>query len=201
MRSYEKIMSAVKAKGYKFFEAEGDINMIWERTSDIITNRFTDWLHVTYKENGIGKVLTIPSTTKPGIKGSTDSPITYEGITGTAIIIPGQYRKCDRFEDTYTGFSKYPFMRQIGPINYWRDGDRDQIVDHVQEQDNKIFGTHCHKMSPNGNYGSGLIDNWSLGCCGAPEPEWIKILPIIRKSIPLWGNIFTRTIMESIDFK
>jgi len=200
-RTYEELRNSLVKKGFKFFLKELSLNMIWERTSEEITNKFTDFLHIAYIEKGVKIVMTIPATTKPGIKGSTDSPVTVEGITGTAIIIPGQYLQAWQFRDTDKEFSKYPYFRQIGPVDYWRDGDKDLVVDHVQQQDDKIFGTHWHKMSNNGTYGSGLINNWSLGCMGAAEPEFKKILPLVRKSVDLYGTKFTGTIIESKDIK
>jgi hypothetical protein len=197
MAKYQDLKDILLSKGFKFYSGKLNLNFIWERTNDVITNKFTDWLHIAYEdENNIQTVLTIPATTKPGIKGSTDSPITYEGVTGTAVICaPQQCGGAWEFRDTDQEFSKYPYFRQIKPINYWRDGDKDQMIDHVQQQNNKIFGTHWHKMSPNGSYGSGLVNNWSLGCMGSPEPEFKKILPLVRKSIPLHGKYFTGTII------
>lgn len=200
MRTYEQIKAAVKAKNYVFFEGDLNMNLIFERTNDLITNHFTDWLHLTYQENGENKVLSLPATTKPGLKGSILEPVTVAGVTGTAIIIPGQYRGAWKWMDIYTGFSQYPYFQQIGLINYWRDGNKDMILDHVQEQDNKLFGTNGHRMSNNNTYGSGEVNNWSLGCMGSPEPEWRKILDPIRKSIPKWGKVFTVTLMETADF-
>jgi len=187
-------------KKYKFFLGNIDLNCIWERTSDEITNHFTDFLHILYLDNKKEIIITIPATTKPGLKGSILEPNTVAGITGTAIIIPDQYLRTWEFRDTFEEFSKYPYFRQIAPINYWRDGDKDNHIDKVQLQKSKIFGTHWHKMSQIGTYGTGQVNNWSLGCMGAPEPEFKKILPIIRKSAKLYGNKFTGTILESKDF-
>jgi len=200
MKTYESIRKSVLAKNYKWYEGNLNVNIIWERTSDDITNMFTDFLHIVYTENNINKTLSLPATTKPGIRGGIDSPIIYEGITGTAIIIPGQYISSWEFKDTYKEFSEYPYFRQVKGIKYWRDGNKDLIIDHVQEQDNKIFNTHCHRMSNTGTYGLGFINNWSLGCMGCPEPIWYAVLPIIRESVKLYGTIFSGTILESNDF-
>jgi len=200
MRTYDLVKKAVTAKNYKWFDGNLNLNVIWERTSDTITNMFTDFLHIVYTENNINKILTLPATTKPGIKGAIDSPITYEGITGTSIIIPEQYLSTWEFRDTNTEFSEYPYFRQIKGINYWRDGNKDLVVDHTQEQDSKIFGTHWHKMSNIATYGSGLVNNWSLGCMGCPEPIWYAFLPIARESVKIYGNVFTGTILETSDF-
>ena len=200
MKTYDVVKKAVINKGYNWFDGDLNLNIIWERTSDEITNRFTDFLHIVYSENNINKILSLPATTKPGIKGAIDSPITYEGVTGTAIIIPNQYLSAWEFRDVYNEFSEYPYFRQVKKISYWRDGNKDLVVDHVQEQKNKIFGTHWHKMSNIRTYGSGYVNNWSMGCMGCPEPLWYAFLPIARESAKRYGNIFTGTIIESKDF-
>jgi hypothetical protein len=200
MYDYDLIKKTILKKWYKWFDGEMNLNFVWERTSDVITNLFTDFLHVAYTQNGTNKLITLPATTKPGIKGAIDSPITYEGVTGTAVIIPDQYVSSWEFHDTTTEFSEYPYFRQVKGIKYWRDGDKDLIVDHIQEQDNKIFNTHWHRMSNIGTYGSGFVNNWSLGCMGCPEPIWYAILPLVRESIKVYGKTFTGTVIESKDF-
>jgi hypothetical protein len=204
---YNKIKESVLAKGYKFFDVgDYNLNFIWNRVDYKITNKFTDFLYVLYRVNNIPTVLTIPATTKPGYYGSIDSPVTVDGITGTAIIKEGQYRGSWDFVDSYSGFSSYPYFKQVGLVDYYRDGDKDWVIDCDEgpddddgykcvEQDNKLYYTHWHRMSQNGTYGSGLINNWSLGCIGSPEPEWIKILPIVRTSVLIYGKRFTGTIM------
>jgi hypothetical protein len=206
MRTYSELKEVMERKKYKFFLSNLSLNCIWERTSDEITNHFTDFLHIAYLQlNPKSKllksvVITIPTTTKPGLKGSILEPTTVNGVTGTAIIKPGQYLGTWEFRDTSFEFSKYPYFRQIGLIDYWRDGDKDTHIDKIQDQENKLFGTHWHIMSQIGTYGSGQVNNWSLGCMGAAEPEFKKILPIIRKSVKLYGNKFSGTILESKDF-
>lgn len=200
MRTYKQIKDTVIAKGYKWFDNNLSLNCIWERTNDLFTNKFTDFLHVAYVKDSSEIVLTIPATTKAGLKGAVLEPTTVEGVTGTAVIKPNQYVSCWQFKDTDKEFSSYPYFRQVGKIDYWRDGDKDGQIDRVQDQDDKIFGTHWHRMSQNGTYGSGLVNNWSLGCMGAPEPEFKKILPIVRESVKLYGDKFTGTLLETKDF-
>jgi hypothetical protein len=200
MRTYQEIKSAVLKKGYVFFEKNLSINLIWERYDELITNHFTDWLHVAFMDNGQPTVISIPATTKPGLKGSILDPITVDGVTGTAVIIPGQYRSAWTFVDSYQGWSKYPYFGQVGPMNYWRDGNKNGVIEHVQEQTGRIFGTNGHRMTNNG-VKDGEVNNWSLGCMGSPEPEWAKILPVVRRSAKLYGLVFTCTLMESKDFQ
>lgn len=201
-RTYEQIKTAVTGRGHKWYTGPYNLNCIWERTNNKITNRFTDLLHICYEDPAGAKlILTIPATTKPGLKGSILEPVTVNGVTGTAIIRPGQYLSAWEFRDTDQEFSHYPYFRQVGPVDYWRDGDKDQEVDEVQNQEDKIFGTHWHRMSQNNTYGSGLINNWSLGCMGAPEPEFEKILPVVRAGVKIYGPKFTGTVIESKNIK
>lgn len=200
MRTYKEIKKAVEGKKYVFFKGNLDLNMIWERTSDNITNHFTDFLHVVYLDNGFEKVLSIPATTMAGIKGAFDSPKTVAGYTGTAVIKEGQYIKAWQFRDTFDEFLKYPYFRQVGPIDYFRDGNKDLKVDHVQEQQDKVFGTHWHRMSKINAVGNLEVNNWSEGCFGAMENDFEKIFPIVRASVKLYGDLFTGTIINSSDF-
>lgn len=202
-RTYHQLKYSVLGLGLIWNNGPGQLNFIWERTSDEITNNFTDLLHICWGGPGPAgtNILTITATTKPGLKGSILEPVTVAGVTGTAIIKPGQYINAWEFRDTDKEFSHYPYFRQIGPVNYWRDGDKDNIVDHVQDQENKVFGTHWHVMSQKNTYGSGLINNWSLGCMGAPEPEFKKILGPVRDHVKVYGPKFTGTIIESKNIK
>lgn len=199
MRTYGEVKQEVLNKGFKWFEKPYSLNFIWERTSYNATNVFDDFLHVCYiNEKGEGCIETIKATTKPGIKGSLDSPVTVEGITGTAIIqAPQQVIEGWQFKDTFKEFSTYPYFRQIGKVDYWRDGNKNNILDKVKAQFKKLFGTHWHRMSNVGTFGSGKVNNWSLGCMGSPEPEWVKILPLVRRSVKMYGDKFTGTILDS----
>jgi hypothetical protein len=212
-RTYDQLREALMRKDYKFFTGHYDLNCIWERTSEEFTNRFTDYFHLAYDVHGEKKVLTIPATTKPGLKGSVLSPITSGGLTGTDIIVPGQYAGAWQFFDV-ADLEKlrqqlpdkqllhhYPFtsphFRQVKPVQYWRDGNKDLVIDHVGDH-TSVDGTHWHNMTQPGIV-DGEVNNWSLGCMGAPEPELAKVLPIVRQSVNIYGNLFTGTIIESKD--
>ena len=149
--------------------------------------------------SGKEKVLEIKCTTVPGLRKSLYNPTTVEGITGTAWIKTGQYRASWMFIDAYDDFSKYPFFRQVKPIDYYRDGNKDNVLDKINEQDDKIFGTHWHKMSNVGDLRKVEdfeVNNWSLGCMGAPVSEWNKVIELTRKAVVLYGKTFTGTIIE-----
>ena len=199
--TYQEIKKTVEDKGFVFFD-KGDynLNFMWYRNDLIADNHFSDDLYVAYKANGIEQVLNVKCTTIPGLRGSLYNPITVAGITGTAIIKEGQYRSAWKFIDSYTQFSTYPFFQQIKTIDYYRDGNKDNIIDEVNEQDNRLFGTHWHRMSNVGDkrmIESFEINNWSLGCMGSPIVEWDKVIELTRTAIKHGqGNIFTGTIIK-----
>jgi len=201
---YQFLKKAVESRGYIFFD-KGDYNMnfIWVRNDLHATNHFTDDLHVAYRVNGVGTVTSVKCTTKPGLRGSLYNPVTVEKITGTAVIKAGQYRGAWKFMDIYDGFSHYPYFHQIKNINYYRDGDKDNEIDLVQEQDNRLFGTFWHRMSNVGDQRkieNFEINNWSLGCMGAPIVEWDKVVVLTREAIKAGQSaVFTGTLIDAAD--
>lgn len=196
---YDKLKTFVEKKGYVFFDTgDFNLNIIFNRTSNVFTDHFTDIMYVAYRENGEKKTLSIPATTKAGSY-YVQHPITYQGVTGVAVIAPGQYRGVYQFVDDYVTWLNYPFFRQTKGMNYYRDFDKDNTLDEVQYQKNQIFGTHIHRMSNPGVTGQ-TIYNWSAGCMGAEEPNFKQILPLARAAVKTWGNSFTCTIMEAKDF-
>lgn len=203
MRTYQQIEDAVKDLGFKWFSGAFSVNYVWERADFIATNKFTDLLHVCWKDDkGQSHILTIPCTTKPGLKGSLMSPLTVRGVTGTAVIkSPQQVIGGWEFRDTFGEFSQYPYFRQVGLVDYWRDGDKDTEIDKVNDEEDKLNGTHWHIMSHVNTIGSGNVNNYSLGCMGAVEPEFKKILEITRKTVALYGTKVTGTIIESTHIK
>ena len=206
---YQKLKQVLEDKNYVFFDnGDYNLNFIWVRNDYHATNHFTDTLFIAYRVNGEEQVLELKCTTKPGLRGSLLNPITVEGVTGTDIIQPGQYRGTWKFIDSYTAFSSYPFFMQIKPINYWRDGDKDLEIDHqpgvdnAVERDGKIDGTQWHRMTNVGDkrkIEDFEINNWSLGCLGCPIIEWDTVLELTRTAVKNWGSVFTGTIINSTD--
>ncbi len=201
---YQTLKTAVENKGYVFFSSGNyNLNFIWVRNDLHATNHFTDDLFVAYKVNDVETVLAVKCTTKPGLRGSLYNPVTVEGIKGTAIIRENQYKGAWQFRDTTTGFSKYPYFHQIKAIDYYRDGNEDNEIDEVQEQDNKIFGTFWHKMSNVGDkrkIEDFEVNNYSLGCMGCPVSEWDKVIELTREAVNAGqSTTFTGTIIDAAD--
>lgn len=218
MFTFDQIRDTVKDLGFPFFE-KGDynLNFVWLRTDLHITNRFTDYAYCLYLLGGKPQIVSIHATTKPGLKGSIDKPVTVDGITGTAIIKHTQFYKGGwKFIDSSAGFSSHPYFMQVGKIDYWRDGDKDLEIDIQQnkadkdaylvvEQEDKVYGTHWHRMSNAREVNIPIlnlpVNNWSLGCMGAPIQEFDKFLIPTRESVKRFGSTFSGSVIYLGDTK
>lgn len=216
-RSLRQVKQSVLAKGYKFFDKS--VNLIGERTNDTFTNTFSDMLHCCYFDysDNTQKIVTIPWTTKAGIygKGSTSDPITasgfniatnkWETVTGTGVIVEGQYDKVWQFVDSYIGWLRYPYFQEVGPFLIYRDGNKDLNIDRDMPIHKGVFGINGHRMSGVGQ-STGLLsyinsNPWSIACQGAPEQEFKKLLPIIRADVTKFGSLFSYTLLNSKDIQ
>lgn len=196
--SYDKIQAVYKKKGFRFFEnGDYNVNIFGIRTSEIFTNKFDDIIGLAYKFENTKHTLIIPGTTKPGLFG--DGAVLNPRPEGVAIIIPGYYRSVWKFIDDYSTWLNYPFFYQIGKFKIWRDNNKDTILDHINEKDAPSNGLNLHRMSWN-NISGQYVNNWSEGCQGAEEPEFKKLLPIIRKSVKVYGQVFSYALFNISDF-
>ena len=205
MRTYQQLKSATEAKGYNFFDTGiYNINIIFERVTETITNKFDDIMNIAFRdEAGAEQVLSIPATTKPGLYGP--GAIENPKPNGTAILPPGQYKHTWQFIDTNQGKGHYPFngeyFQQVQPFGVWRDATKTLDIKALPNNlDTGIFGVNIHKMSKPGAKGF-PVNNWSEGCQGAQEPDFIILLPTIREAVSRYGDKFTGTILETVDFK
>ena len=223
-RTYENIKETLESLSYKFFDSgDFNVNSVWERTSDVFTNKFTDFWHLAFRENNVPKVVTIKASTKAGLKGAVLNPLTVDGVKGTAVILEGQYLSAWSYVDKviastnpnlyqfffninkYSQSEEVPYLMQIKPVNYLRDGDKDENIDRkgdvdkdgydAVEQDNKGYGTHCHLATE-------PLNNWSLGCMTFPEKDFMTNFdPVLRKMVALWGRNLSQSIIKTENFK
>lgn len=202
MRTYNELKSVIENKGYRFFN--DSINLIGERTSDVFTNQFTDYLHIANK----GTVETISWTTKAGTYyvenpltawGTNIKTLQYENIQGVAVLKEGQYLQAYQFIDSYFGWLQYPYFQQVKDVLVYRDNDLDTHINRNSPIHFGNFGVNLHRMSNNGQ-AAGFIHNWSAGCNGTTEVDFKKLLIPVREDVKKFGNIFSYTLLNSEDF-
>ncbi len=204
---YQMIKDSVLNKGYTWFESgDYDLNIIWIRMSDTVSNMMGDYCQICYKVKGVENVITIKANTLPGLYGGLYNPVTVRGITGTAIVQPQQvlgafhYNQLgvnDNDNDGNPFHSAY--FNPIKSFKIWRDNDKDQTIDHIQSEDSPPEDQICWHYQGEPISAAGYKP-WSIGCLG-----WLKsdlkniIVPVIDKAVAIWGSNFTLTLIMNSD--
>ena len=194
--SREKIESAVKSKGYVYFDDATnkgfDVNIIGVRNSSTgnkVTNVFDDILTLSYKdEKGVWQYHEWMNTTEPGKKGVME----YHNVNGVARLVEGQYRGSHAL-GLHQG--KYEALRQAKPVKVYRDKNKDLIFDETKI-DEGVFGINIHKAGKDSTW----VENWSEGCQVFKRvKDFDEFIKICKKSKKIHGNSFTYTLIESND--
>jgi hypothetical protein len=190
----EQVESAVKAKGYKYFEnGDYNVNVIGIRNSapgNKVTNLFDDWLTLSYKENGVWQFYIWNATTDPGkapmVAGNT--------IGGIARVVPGQYPGSHMVR-LHQG--KYEALGQKANIKVYRDNDRDTEYD-TDTITEGVYGINIHKAGQDSTW----VERWSEGCQVFKRVKDFDVfMKICKKASKIHGNSFTYTLIESKDIK
>lgn len=197
MFTRQQIEQAVKAKGYAWFDSnkDYDVNIVAVRntqTGNTITNRFDDWLTVSYKISGVWQYHIWDVTTDPGLTYSVDKLLTPKGV---ARLVPGQYRGAYQI-GLHQG--KYSALVQRKPVKVYRDANRDRKFDE-KTIDEGLYGINIHRSNPNGT--SLEVGAWSAGCTVfANIRNFEQFMAIMRKAETVSKN-FTYTLLLSSDIK
>ena len=196
----EQIEGAVKAKGYKWFTSDNyDVNIVGVRNADTnneVTNKFDDCLTISYKnENGEWNFHCFDATTDPGSHWTEKQLLNKNGV---AILKEGQYRGSHKI-GLHQG--KYEALRQKKPLKVYRDGDRDDTYDFIEENVHEgIYGINIHRATARQGGKSVQVDKWSAGCqVIAANDDFKLFMEICRKARDVWGNSFTYTLINSND--
>lgn len=191
----EQIETAVKTKGYTWFESDTnyDVNIVGVRnstTGEKVTNLFDDTITLSYKLDGEWQFKTWSITTDPGIKAVKE----FHNAAGVARLLEGQYRG-SHVIGLHQG--KYEALKQSKNVKVYRDADKNLVFDESKVQEG-IFGINIHHAGPDSN----LVENWSEGCQVFKKiSDFDEFMKIIRKSKDIHGNSFTYTLIESNDIK
>jgi hypothetical protein len=198
MFTRQQIEAAVKKKGYAWFDSnkDYDVNIVGIRnmaTGNTITNRFDDWLTVSYKINGVWQFDQYRCTVDPGIKHSVQQLLNPRGV---ARLVPGQYRGAYQI-GLHQG--KYSALVQRAPVKVWRDANRNSVFDGTTI-DEGLFGINIHRASATGT--STLVDGWSAGCTViASINDFTKFMRTMERAREMFSNRFTYTLIESTDIQ
>ena len=174
--------------GHVIFEDDSknfNLNIVGVRSRDMTPNTFNDELHVFWKFRGKWSNVCFAITTDPGLY-YLKNPI---NVDGTIIMKPGQY-----FGAYKNGLHKGErALEQKKPMHYWRDFNRDKVLDTGGKTFKSNAKTNIHGAGKN----STLVDKWSAGCqVVANEDDFNLLLYLTHKAEKYWGNSFTYTLIE-----
>jgi hypothetical protein len=196
----EQIESALKSKGYVWFEDAAnksyDVNIVGIRNNDSsigdkVTNLFDDWMTVSFKDAaGKWQFYIWPITTDPGTKAVKE----YHNPNGVARVVPGQYRGMWAI-GLHQG--KYEAMRQAKPVKVYRDKNKDMTFNETVIQEG-IFGINGHRSNPTTQ--SEYVENWSEGCQVFKRiKDFNAFMVIMNKAKTIHSNSFTYTLLQTTD--
>lgn len=165
-KAIKKLKDTFQEKNYNWND---ELNLIAIRTNDTFTDNTTDWFLVV-KSTGL---IAVPCSTKAG-KYWVNNPVSYGGITGTAVLLEGQYKDAYQFitsRNWNTLWLKTPYFQQVLPVTIYRDGNKDNKIDRKITQKG-LFGINIHTAGWNT-----VVWNWSAGCIVIPRTYWLHLLP------------------------
>lgn len=191
-----KIELTVKHLGYQWFESGNyNLNIVGVRnsgTNQEVTNKFDDWLTVSYQIDGVHHYHQYNATCDPGLHWEQN----LLNPNGVAILVPGQYRGSHEI-GLHQG--KYEALRQKRPLKVFRDNNRDGRYDMNPDRIFEgIFGINIHRATKWEGATSTQIDKWSAGCqVIASNNDFTEFMQICNAAKDIWGNSFTYTLIES----
>ena len=196
----QQIETAVKSKDYKWFEnGDYNLNIVGVRNGETgteVTNKFDDFLTLSYKIDGEWNYHCFDATTDPG-KHWVENIMREEGV---AVLKENQYRGSHKI-GLHQG--KYEALRQQKPVQVYRDNDLDGNYDLLEENIQEgIFGINIHRATKWEGKKSTQIDKWSAGCqVIAANDDFRLFMEICNKAKDTWSNSFTYTLINTNDLE
>lgn len=166
-----------------------DLNIFGIRSSNEVANKFDDFIGVFWRTgNEEWELHYWSATTDPG-KYYLNNPM---NVNGTAILVPGQYRKSHTI-GLHRG--QYSALVQRGTVKVFRDRDRDSILDfNPDSTQSGLFGINIHRA--NAYKKSTTVDKWSAGCQVFADPgNFDEFMDICYEARNIWGGTFTYTLL------
>lgn len=191
----EGVLKAFADKDYKFFISPYSVNIFGIRMKTG-TNKFDDYLCVAYYDDkGCFMNHVYLATTEPG----DDYMLKPLHKDGTAIMLEGQYRGAYKL----LHHRGYPALRQVKPIRFFRDDNKD--IEHdlkgVGKFIEEVILANIHHANNSESTPSTYVDKWSAACQVIRKiTDWDNFLKLVRVSKDMYGNSFTYTLFNKTDF-
>ena len=183
------ILAALEELGLAVFRRGlWNVNLLGIRSRAREAGVFDDLVGVVYRDHrGSWVEAFYAATTDPGLYWLQNPT----RIAGTAILAPGQYRGAYEL-GLHRG--RYQALVQRGPVDVFRDGNRDATLDAVGELHRGYFGINIHRASS--SRASTRVGRWSAGCQVVADPDdFDDLIEVCRKSAQLYGPRLTYTLI------
>lgn len=196
----EEIEKSMIKNKFVVFTQPYSVNLGGIRTLDNKANTFNDFLFsFYYNEKGEKIGIVIPGTTDAGVY-YRKKPMNKQG---TAIVQDGvQHRGVYQLQDPaknpkQPGHNGKKAFRQIKPMAYWRDNDKDIELEGEGKTYIENGATNIHYMGTVGK----LVDNWSAGCGGATVANLDRLMAVAQKQIDAGlGDIYSYSLIHEKNF-
>lgn len=185
-----KILDKIQEEyGFKVFQdGPYDLNIIGVRNLENHSNQYDDKLHVCYLgEDGEWKEHIFQVSTDAGRYW-----LTKQDYKDCAVYKHPQQARGAYKVGLHRG--KYEALIQCQPVEFWRDGNKDEKVDYGGEIYKSIIGLNIHRSSI---YDSTEVDRYSAGCIVfAKMEEWNQFMNLVHKQKNVRGyHTFTFTLI------
>jgi hypothetical protein len=180
----DQIIKGMEKIGAVVFREPFSINLFGVRTNENTADTFNDWGGAFYwDDKGKRHELIIPITTDAGVF----YRLKPMNKLGTAILVHDkQYRGCYQLMDK--GHMGQKAFRQIKPMLYWRDNDKDAQLESGGKVYEEIAFTNFHYMGKGNKVG-----NWSAGCQGASVTNMNALFKFVEVQK---GRVYSYTLLH-----
>lgn len=193
--TFDDIKKVTQQKGYVWWEGEYDVFHYGIRSRSLLVDLWNDILGVCYIDKFGNKInLMHKGSTKPGLNWLKDK---MGNINGTAILQPGQYRRCW----TIGLHNGYPALvqSQLGVFNAWRDNNKDGRFDFQGATYTDVTGLNMHTESLIRD--TDKVGLYSAGCqVRAFDKEHFMVMAVTELSVAMYGDGVSYTLFEERDF-
>ena len=164
--AYPSILQRVKDAGFVVFESNDyDMNIIGERNPNGETNKFDDWIHVLFLEDGQWQWYAFLCTTDAGKYWLKDE---NRNKKGTAILVHNRQYRGAYIMGKHRG--QYRALVQRGnDVCIWRDRNGDNVHDYGENEECGYFGINIHRASAVRKTES--VNKYSAGCQVIADPK------------------------------
>jgi len=183
---FHYVMEEFDRLGYFFRTRYRELNLIGFRNTNGIFNKWDDFLGAFWFEGKTSYFKIFPGTTIPGRYYLIDRLVNPNGC---AVVLPGQY--LEAYELGLHKGVQEAFV-QRGKIRYFRDNNKNSIIEQTGEVTEGIVGLNIH--TTRGIFP--FVNKHSAGCQVFQDPQQFEwVLALAREHADRYGNKFDYTLM------